>query len=141
MKTNNIYIAKRDLIDDEGNKHTLIVVGIYLLEKKVKDVIIKEDNGMFITKEEVKIKTLRIGHAIQNPSDEYNEDFGIKLATKRAMSKKYRLGYIQTEDFRMLSDSTNEAIVKNQVEFISSHINKFIPMEKKRQQQTLKIND
>jgi hypothetical protein len=130
MKTNNIYIMKKDLIDEEGKKHTLIVAGIYLLEREVKDVIIEKDNGMLITQEEVKIKTLRIGHAIKHPSDEYNEEFGIRLAMKRAMSEKSRLGYIQTQDFRMLSDSMNEAIIINQVEFISEHIYKFIPMEK-----------
>jgi len=48
------------------------------------------------------------------------------------MFEKSRLGYIQTQDFKMLSDSMNEAIIKNQVEFISSHINKFIPFNKEK---------
>jgi hypothetical protein len=32
----------------------------------------------------------------------------------------------------MLSDSMNVAILKNQIEFIAEHIDRFVPMEKEK---------
>lgn len=130
MKNNELYVRQFDLMDGKGKSHVVTIVGIYSLENKLNDIIIYKDEGIFITNSITKIKTLSIGHAIQNPSDEYNKEIGINLATKRALSKKYRLGYIQTEDLRMLSDSMNMAIIENQVEFIYNNKNKFIPFEK-----------
>ena len=67
---------------------------------------------------------LKIGYAICNPNDEYNERFGEKLAKHRAIHRPYsRYVSLKRNDF---SKDIRVAIAKEKAEHIAKNIKEFV---------------
>ena len=67
---------------------------------------------------------LRIGYAIYNPEDEYNETHGIRIARKRSRTRPFCL---MSSDFNgEFNAATVEAIMNVKADYIKNNFDKFI---------------
>lgn len=74
-----------------------------------------------------KCKELSIGYAIYNGTDDYNADFGIKLAKHRAKTKPFcQMGSLFSGEF---NNATIEAIMDAKMAYMQEHWNKFFHAE------------
>ena len=67
---------------------------------------------------------MSIGYAIYNPNDEYDEDFGIRIATHRAKKKPFC--NILSDFSGEFNKETIDALLKVKGEYIANNITDFI---------------
>lgn len=103
----------------KGYKVTL--VAILQNHRIIKDSL--DEYGMFYSYVR-KGKDLKIGYSIYNPSDEYDEKLGVKIAANRA--KKSPFCHLISDFNGEFNKETIEALLKVKGEYIVKNIEKFI---------------
>lgn len=74
---------------------------------------------------------LRIGYAIYNPEDEYNETYGIRIARKRSRTRPFCL---MCSNFNgEFNAATVEAIMDVKADYIKNNFDKFINKTKEQE--------
>lgn len=137
MKT-NVYYTDDYAFDKDGEQHFVTLCAV-VEEKKVwvdKEDIVKLEHGKphsFLDatlkyKKKEFLRTLRMGYSICHNLDEIDEEYGKKLAFKRAMERP--LGIIQTNNITMLQREDVEALLDSKVCYITDNIDKFIEKKK-----------
>lgn len=76
-------------------------------------------------------RLLRIGYAIYNPEDEYNESHGIRIARKRSLTSPFCIMYSTFNG--EFNAATVEAIMDVKADYIKNNFDKFINKAKKRE--------
>ena len=122
---------------NDGTTRIVTMVGKFEQTRKPKDVtedaIVEVFPGKYVDgKVSFKRKTLErkftIGMAVCAPDDEFDEEYGIRLAMKR-IEKGYNLGTVYTNDVTMLTKDACEAELNNKFDFISENLDKYLPEE------------
>lgn len=72
-------------------------------------------------------KELRIGYAICNPNDTFDEDFGVRMALSRARKKPFC--HLMSGFGGEFPLSTIMALIQDKGEYIVANIDKFVPNE------------
>lgn len=67
-----------------------------------------------------------LGLAICYPTDQFDENVGIKLAKKR-IEKGFNLGTVYTNDVTMLTADACEAELDNKFDFVVNNIDNYLP--------------
>ena len=112
----NEYFSYDVFFDGNGQKHTVLVYG------EIKSQKISSLSPYKFLKKRT-LKSLNIGWAICSEEDEFDLDTGIKLAKKRLYKN---LGDLFSFNRNFLTDDMVNAILKNEVNYIKSHIEKYI---------------
>ena len=115
------YCVHKEFFDTLGHKHTVLVYGEVTQEKIDVEIL------PFIYQKKV-IKSLNFGWAICSEEDEFNEEYGKHLAKKRFY---HDVGGLQTGNRNFLCDDMVLAILNNEVNYIISHIDKYVPESSK----------
>lgn len=102
------------------NGSGLLVLGY--LNKEVKEILVKKNDQYHVKRE--KYNTLKIGYAFCHKDDEFNLDFGIKLAKHKA--KKSPLSIFETKYKMNLDEETVDAILNSKTKYIADNLHKFI---------------
>lgn len=111
----------RHLVVDAPNGYKVTLVAIVKREDVWKDIT--DELGYFQSYFR-KGKRLSIGYAIYNPNDEYDEDFGIRIATHRAKKKPFC--NILSDFSGEFNKETIDALLKVKGEYIATHIDEFV---------------
>lgn len=128
-----IYSMYGTAVDKNGQSHVVTVVGEYTTKKEVElktsdvNVEVTEDKfvqGIMTLPRKQMIRTLRYAYAICNPEDEFNEQEGVRLATKRI--KNNPLGELTTKYVTSLCKDQIELILFGELKYIIENIDKFI---------------
>ena len=120
---------------EDGSTRMVTIVGKF--EQTRKPQVITEDasvevfpnkyvNGKLTFSRKVLERKLTMGLAICAEGDDFNEEYGIRLAKKR-IEKGYNLGTVYTNDVTMLTKDACEAEVENKFRFISDNLEKYLP--------------
>lgn len=129
-----VYVIKKTVTND-GIERKLIVVGL-MIENTVKKYNFEKDACLVaankweeftadvIVRHKVREKNLRIGYAICSDEDEYDEELGISIATRRA--RRNPVGVITTTSYTMLQDDQCNALVENEANFIEKNLSRYI---------------
>lgn len=110
------YCVHKEFFDSLGIKHTVLVYGEVYKDK------IKVDVLPFISQTKI-AKTLNMGWAICSEEDEFDEEVGINIAKRRF----YQFGGLNTLNRNLLCDDMVLAILQNEVNYIITHIDKYLP--------------
>lgn len=128
-----IFSMHDTAVDKEGVQHEVTIVGVYTNvnehESKTKEVNIELENGEFVKgfltiPKKQRMRTLRYAYAICNPEDKFDEQEGIKIATRRV--KNNPLGELKTPFITCLCKDQVEHILKGELNYIITNIDKFI---------------
>lgn len=127
-------VKEFDITDVNGQVHKAIIVGILTVEKwdgqDIKRKSFTSKNKTVITETVTKTtcynKEFAIGLSIANPTDAYNYDMGLQIATGRAEKETKRLGLVISEDRTMLGPLMCEAIIEQQIEYICENQGHFL---------------
>ena len=128
-----IFSMHDTALDKEGVQHEVTIVGVYTNknehECKGKEVNIELEDGKivqgFLTiPKKQRMRTLRYAYAICNPEDKFDEQEGIKIATKR--TKTNPLGELKTHFITSLCKDQIEHILQGELKYIINNIDKFI---------------
>ncbi len=128
-----IYSMYGTAVDKNGQSHVVTVVGEYTTKKEVElktsdvNVEVTEDKfvqGIITLPRKQMIRTLRYAYSICNPEDEFNEQEGVRLATKRI--KNNPLGELTTKYVTSLCKDQIELILFGELKYIIENIDKFI---------------
>ena len=122
-------------VDVRGIKRMVTVVGKF--EQTRKPTKVTEDvrfevypgkvvDGKLSFSRKTLTRKFTLGLAICYPTDEFNEEIGIKLAKKR-IEKGYTLGTVYTNDVTMLTSDACEAELDNKFNFIVNNIDSYLP--------------
>ena len=113
-----IYSTTKEVVDKEGGKHVITVVGS-LTKRRRKIDHIKDDyveigkksvlKGTLSFKEKRIDKQLTMAMSICHPHDTFDKEVGIKLATSRL--KKYDIGKVETSSLSMLDSQMVNAMI------------------------------
>lgn len=129
-----IYSTTKEVIDKEGGKHVITVVGSVTRRRRkvdhVKDAYVEIGNksvlkGILSFKEKRIDKQLTMAMSICHPHDTFDEEVGIKLATSRL--KKYDIGKVETSSLSMLDSQMVNAMISAKADYIADNIDKFLP--------------
>lgn len=136
MKT-KYYHLFADGVDSNGEKHTVTVVGKFTQEYIQKPftekvpVEVKPNsfvNGELTFNKKTLHRTLTIGVAICNPSDEFDEAEGVKIG-KRRIEEGKDAGTVETNDATMLTEDLILAEMLGKLSYITTHIDKYVGVE------------
>ena len=128
-----IYSMYGTAVDKNGQSHVVTVVGEYTTKKEVElktsdvNVEVTEDKfvqGIITLPRKQMVRTLRYAYSICNPEDEFNEQEGVRLATKRI--KNNPLGELTTKYVTSLCKDQIELILFGELKYIIENIDKFI---------------
>lgn len=133
MKT-KFYSMHAQAIDSDGNRHIITVVGKFV-QKRIKERVEtptsvfldngKEMRGKTIFNKKGIERKLIVGVSICHPSDEFNEEYGIKLA-KRRIENGEDAGTLTTNNVTMLTKDLIQVILFGKLSYIKDNIEKFI---------------
>jgi len=113
MAKNKTYCVHQEFIDGNGEKHTVLVYG----ELELTNVNAKG--------RKVQLKCLNFGHAICSHDDTFDLEVGINLAKRRL----YR-DPLCTLNHNFLNEDMVMAVLKNEVNYIIGHLDKYLPKKK-----------
>lgn len=128
------YHLNADAVDSNGVKHKVTVVGKFVQKYVHKPftekatVNLKRNktvNGHFTYDRKVLERTLTIGVSICNPTDDFNEEEGIRIAKKRIEEGK-DAGKIMTNSVTMLTEDLILAELLGKLTYITSNIESYI---------------
>lgn len=131
---NKFYDVHFECTDENGEKHTVTVVGkvsqFYERKHVEKDVTVPVNeksvvNGKLTYKQKIMTRCLTIGASICHPEDEYDNAIGVDIA-KRRIKEGYILGSISTHDPSMLTSDQVNALLLVKLAYICEHIDEFI---------------
>lgn len=128
------YHLFADGTDSNGVKHTVTVVGKFVQEYVQKQVT--EDttveykpnhavNGKLTYNKKRLHRKLTLGVAICNPSDDFNEDEGVRVGKRRIKEGK-DAGTVETNDITMLTEDLILAEMLGKLCYVTKHIDKYI---------------
>lgn len=129
-----IYSTTKEVVDKEGGKHVITVVGSLTRRRRkvdhVKDAYVEIGKksvlkGTLIFKEKRIDKQLTMAMSICHPHDTFDKEVGIKLATSRL--KKYDIGKVETSSLSMLDSQMVNAMISAKADYIADNIDKFLP--------------
>ena len=109
------------LVVNAPNGYKVTLVALVINDKVIKPY---RKNGVYDPHWH-KVKYLRIGYAIYNPDDEYDHDFGVRVATKRA--KKNAFCHLFSDFSGEFNTETVDALLRVKADYIVRNIDKFIP--------------
>lgn len=129
-----IYSTTKEVIDKEGGKHVITVVGSVTRRRRkvdhVKDAYVEIGKksvlkGTLSFKEKRIDKQLTMAMSICHPHDTFDKEVGIKLATSRL--KKYDIGKVETSSLSMLDSQMVNAMISAKADYIADNLDKFLP--------------
>ena len=133
MKT-KFYHLYADAVDSQGEEHTVTIVGKFVQEYIQKPITenasveIKPSHfvkGTLTFNRKTLHRSLTIGLAICNPSDEFNEEEGVRVAKSR-IKRGDNLGIIETNSATMLTEDLILAEMLGKLTYVTSHIDKYL---------------
>lgn len=127
-----IYSMYGTAVDKNGQNHVVTIVGEYTNKKENKYIgeelevehYGKNTTGFAFIPTKQMVRTLRYAYAICNPEDKFDEQEGIRIATKRI--KTNPLGELQTKYVTSLCKDQIELILFGELKYIMENIDKFI---------------
>lgn len=128
-----IYSMYGTATDSNGQNHVVTIVGEYTNKKELEfnesevDVVVNDNKtttGLLTVPRKQMVRTLRYAYSICNPEDEFNEQEGIRIATKRI--KNNPLGELKTKYVTSLCKDQIEIILFGELKYIMDNIDKFI---------------
>lgn len=129
-----IYSTTKEVVDKEGGKHVITVVGSLTKRRRkidhIKDAYVEIGKksvlkGTLIFKEKRIDKQLTMAMSICHPHDTFDKEVGIKLATSRL--KKYDIGKVETSSLSMLDSQMVNAMISAKADYIADNLDKFLP--------------
>lgn len=129
-----IYSTTKEVVDKEGGKHVITVVGSLTKRRRkidhIKDAYVEIGKksvlkGTLSFKEKRIDKQLTMAMSICHPHDTFDKEVGIKLATSRL--KKYDIGKVETSSLSMLDSQMVNAMISAKADYIADNIDKFLP--------------
>lgn len=130
MKT-KLFKLIDDVIDENGKKHTITLVGKLTEDKetvlnaeRAEMNVEKCSDGVLIYNKTNKYRLLQYAFSICHPEDEYDEEVGVKIATKRI--KNMPFGSLKTYQLNTLRDNQVNFILLGVLLYIKKNIKKFI---------------
>lgn len=129
-----IYSTTKEVVDKEGGKHVITVVGSLTRRRRkvdhVKDAYVEIGKksvlkGTLSFKEKRIDKQLTMAMSICHPHDTFDKEVGIKLATSRL--KKYDIGKVETSSLSMLDSQMVNAMISAKADYIADNLDKFLP--------------
>ena len=124
------YNVSGKAVDANGETHYVTVVGKLekFVEHYVDETPVHNDSGsvygVLLTNEKRKVRQMTLGYAICHPDDEFDEEFGIRLATKRIETSP--VGTLISNNVTMLNDDQNEMLILTELCHIIKNIDKYI---------------
>ena len=109
------------LVVDAPNGYKITLVAIIHNKKIWKDAF---DGEGYYSPYSRKGKELNIGYAIYNPSDEYNPDMGIRIATHRAKTSPFC--HLESDFNGEFNTETVKALLKVKGDYIAKNIEHFV---------------
>lgn len=131
-----IYSTTKEVVDKEGGKHVITVVGSLTKRRRkidhIKDAYVEIGKksvlkGTLSFKEKRIDKQLTMAMSICHPHDTFNKEVGIKLATSRL--KKYDIGKVETSSLSMLDSQMVNAMISAKADYIADNLDKFLPKD------------
>ena len=131
-----IYSTTKEVVDKEGGKHVITVVGSLTKRRRkidhIKDAYVEIGKksvlkGTLSFKEKRIDKQLTMAMSICHPPDTFDEEVGIKLATSRL--KKYDIGKVETSSLSMLDSQMVNAMISAKADYIADNLDKFLPKD------------
>ena len=131
-----IYITTKEVVDKEGGKHVITVVGSLTKRRRkidhIKDAYVEIGKksvlkGTLSFKEKRIDKQLTMAMSICHPHDTFDKEVGIKLATSRL--KKYDIGKVETSSLSMLDSQMVNAMISAKADYIADNLDKFLPKD------------
>lgn len=131
-----IYSTTKEVVDKEGGKHVITVVGSLTKRRRkidhIKDAYVEIGKksvlkGTLIFKEKRIDKQLTMAMSICHPHDTFDKEVGIKLATSRL--KKYDIGKVETSSLSMLDSQMVNAMISAKADYIADNLDKFLPKD------------
>lgn len=131
-----IYSTTKEVVDKEGGKHVITVVGSLTRRRRkvdhVKDAYVEIGKksvlkGTLSFKEKRIDKQLTMAMSICHPHDTFDKEVGIKLATSRL--KKYDIGKVETSSLSMLDSQMVNAMISAKADYIADNLDKFLPKD------------
>ena len=129
-----IYSTTKEVVDKEGGKHVITVVGSLTKRRRkidhIKDAYVEIGKksvlkGTLSFKEKRIDKQLAMAMSICHPHDTFDKEVGIKLATSRL--KKYDIGKVETSSLSMLDSQMVNAMISAKADYIADNLDKFLP--------------
>ena len=129
-----IYSTTKEVVDKEGGKHVITVVGSLTKRRRkidhIKDAYVEIGKksvlkGTLSFKEKRIDKQLTMAMSICHPHDTFDKEVGIKLATSRL--KKYDIGKVETSSLSMLDSQMVNAMISAKADYIADNLDKFVP--------------
>ncbi len=129
-----IYSTTKEVVDKEGGKHVITVVGSLTKRRRkidhIKDAYVEIGKksvlkGTLSFKEKRIDKQLTMAMSICHPHDTFDKEVGIKLATSRL--KKYDIGKVETSSLSMLDSQMVNAMISAKADYIADNLDKFLP--------------
>lgn len=131
-----IYSTTKEVVDKEGGKHVITVVGSLTKRRRkidhIKDAYVEIGKksvlkGTLSFKEKRIDKQLTMAMSICHPHDTFDKEVGIKLATSRL--KKYDIGKVETSSLSMLDSQMVNAMISAKADYIADNLDKFLPKD------------
>lgn len=131
------YHRSGEVTLDDGTTRMVTVVGKFEQTRKpttvIEDAIVEVFPGKCVDgtvrfSRKVLERKFTLGMSVCAPTDEFDEEYGIKLAKKR-IEKGYNLGTVYTNDVTMLTKDACKAELDNKFRFISENLDKYLPKE------------
>lgn len=131
-----IYSTTKEVVDKEGGKHVITVVGSLTKRRRkidhIKDAYVEIGKksvlkGILSFKEKRIDKQLTMAMSICHPHDTFDKEVGIKLATSRL--KKYDIGKVETSSLSMLDSQMVNAMISAKADYIADNLDKFLPKD------------
>ena len=131
-----IYSTTKEVVDKEGGKHVITVVGSLTKRRRkidhIKDAYVEIGKksvlkGTLSFKEKRIDKQLTMAMSICHPHDTFDKEVGIKLATSRL--KKYDIGKVETSSLSMLDSQMVNAMISAKADYIADNLGKFLPKD------------
>ena len=121
MKTKVVTIES-EFTDYRGKVHKFIVAAV---SQEVDGYLDLYDESGNVEDTVAIIKAVKIGVAICNPNDEYDEDRGLRIAMGKAMKSTEYAMYSTVPG--MINTAVVEALLKQEAQFIKDNPNRVIP--------------
>ena len=131
-----MYSTTKEVVDKEGGKHVITVVGSLTKRRRkidhIKDAYVEIGKksvlkGTLSFKEKRIDKQLTMAMSICHPHDTFDKEVGIKLATSRL--KKYDIGKVETSSLSMLDSQMVNAMISAKADYIADNLDKFLPKD------------
>lgn len=131
-----IYSTTKEVVDKEGGKHVITVIGSLTKRRRkidhIKDAYVEIGKksvlkGTLSFKEKRIDKQLTMAMSICHPHDTFDKEVGIKLATSRL--KKYDIGKVETSSLSMLDSQMVNAMISAKADYIADNLDKFLPKD------------